>query len=75
MACASCEQRRQWVKRHYDNSKESIRLCIDRLSGKPVEAKQSAAKKSKHTIKSKQSSDQSEQSADSDHQRAERPDQ
>ena len=33
MACADCEKRREWMKKQYDNSKERMRLCIERLTG------------------------------------------
>ena len=41
MTCASCEQRREWMKKQYERSKERMRLCIERLTN-PVDRKQSA---------------------------------
>ena len=41
MTCASCEQRREWMKKQYERSKERMRLCIERLTN-PVDPKQSA---------------------------------
>ena len=32
MTCASCEQRREWMKKQYERSKERMRLCIERLT-------------------------------------------
>lgn len=42
MTCASCQQRREWMKKQYDRSKERMRLCIERLTN-PVDPKQPAA--------------------------------
>ena len=42
MICASCEQRREWVRKQYERSKERMRLCIERLTN-PVDPKQPAA--------------------------------
>ena len=39
MTCASCEQRREWMKKQYERSKERMRLCIERLTN-PVDPKQ-----------------------------------
>ena len=41
MTCASCEQRREWMKKQYERSKERMRLCIERLTN-PTDPKQSA---------------------------------
>ena len=35
MTCASCEQRREWMKKQYERSKERMRLCIERLTVGP----------------------------------------
>ena len=32
MTCASSEQRREWMKKQYERSKERMRLCIERLT-------------------------------------------
>lgn len=32
MTCAACEQRREWMKKQYERSKERMRLCIERLT-------------------------------------------
>ena len=32
MTCTSCEQRREWMKKQYERSKERMRLCIERLT-------------------------------------------
>lgn len=61
MACASCERNRQWVKKQYDRSKESIRLCTERLSNKATRAEQSATEESKHTGRAEQSTDSDQQ--------------
>ena len=34
MGCKSCEERRQWMKEQYERSKERMRLCIERLTGR-----------------------------------------
>lgn len=44
MTCASCEQRREWMKKQYERSKERMRLCIERL-GVGSNPKQSAISK------------------------------
>ena len=41
MTCAACEQRREWMKKQYERSKERMRLCIERLTN-PVDPKQPA---------------------------------
>ncbi len=61
MTCASCEARREWVRKQYERSKERMRLCIERLTGSADRTEQPA--------------DKTEQSTDSDQQRAERTDQ
>jgi len=42
MTCASCQQRREWMKKQYERSKERMRLCIERLTN-PVDPKQPTA--------------------------------
>ena len=51
MACADCEKRREWMKKQYDNSKERMRLCIERLAPKADRAEQptDSAKQSTHS--------------------------
>ena len=54
MACPACEQRREWIKKQYDNSKERMRLCIERLTGsadpkQPVVSKRSSRAKSSNS--------------------------
>lgn len=61
MACASCEQRRQWMKKHYELSKERMRLCLERLSNKANRAEQSTAEESKHAGRTEQSTDSDQQ--------------
>ena len=46
MACADCEKRREWMKKQYDNSKERMRLCIERLTPKADRAEQPVNKPS-----------------------------
>ena len=41
MTCASCEQRREWMKKQYERSKERMRLCIERLTGSADKTEQS----------------------------------
>ena len=31
MTCATCEARREWVRKQYERSKERMQLCIERL--------------------------------------------
>ena len=50
MTCASCEKRREWMKKQYERSKERMRLCIERLTGaadpkQPVVSKRSSRAK------------------------------
>jgi len=33
MTCQGCEQRRELIKRQYEQSKERMRLCLQRLTG------------------------------------------
>ena len=44
MTCASCEQRREWMKKQYERSKERMRLCIERLTN-PVDQTEQPANK------------------------------
>lgn len=34
MTCQGCEARRKWMKEQYERSKERMRLCIERLTGR-----------------------------------------
>ena len=61
MTCTSCEQRREWIRKQYERSKERMRLCIERLTGSADRTKQPANK--------------TKQPTDSYQQRAERTDQ
>ena len=48
MTCAACEQRREWMKKQYERSKERMRLCIERLTN-PVDRTEQPANKTKHS--------------------------
>ena len=41
MTCQGCEARRKWMKEQYERSKERMRLCIERLTPKADQTKQS----------------------------------
>lgn len=51
MTCASCEQRREWIKKQYERSKERMRLCIERLTN-PVDRTEQSANKTKQSTDS-----------------------
>lgn len=63
MACPACEQRREWIKKQYDNSKERMRLCIERLTG-AADPKQSIV--SKRSSRAKPSNSRAKQSDGAD---------
>ena len=63
MTCTSCEQRREWMKKQYDNSKERMRLCIERLTG-AVDPKQSIV--NKRSSRAKPSNSRAKQSDGAD---------
>lgn len=46
MTCAACEQRREWMKKQYERSKERMRLCIERLTPKATRTEQPVNKPS-----------------------------
>ena len=56
MTCQGCEQRREWIRKQSERSKERMRLCLKRLTGQANRAEQS--------------SNRTEQSTHSDQQRA-----
>ena len=64
MTCASCEKRREWMKKQYDNSKERMRLCIERLTG-AADPKQSIVSKRSSRAKSSNSRAKQSDGADS----------
>ena len=64
MACADCEKRREWMKKQYDNSKERMRLCLERLTG-AADPKQPVVNKSSSRAKSSNSRAKQSDGADS----------
>ena len=53
MTCATCEARREWVRKQYERSKERMRLCIERLTN-PVDRTEQPANKTKQSTDSDQ---------------------
>ena len=41
MTCQGCEARRKWMKEQYERSKERMRLCMQRLTGRANQTEQS----------------------------------
>jgi len=41
MTCASCEQRREWMKKQYERAKQRMQMCIERLTGRANQTEQS----------------------------------
>ena len=53
MTCADCEKRREWMKKQYDNSKERMQLCIERLTN-PTDRTEQSVNKAKQSTDSDQ---------------------
>ena len=41
MTCASCEARREWIRKQTERAKQRMQLCIERLTGRANQTEQS----------------------------------